>query len=111
METTGLDSNTTYTAATAAPAVIPSSTASVTGTSTHYAREDHTHGLSKAAVTSALGYTPPTTNTTYSVVTTAANGLMAATDKVKLNKITFTVTAAIGHDASDKRIILATSAL
>lgn len=66
---TSTDNNTTYTPASSAPAVIPNSTASVTGTSVNYAREDHTHGLSKAAVTSALGYTPPTTNTTYSKMT------------------------------------------
>ena len=69
------DNNTTYTPASAAPAVIPNSTASVTGTSTNYARQDHTHGLSKAAVTTALGYTPPATNTTYGVVSKTANGL------------------------------------
>lgn len=34
-----------------------------------------TISLTKANVTSALGYTPPTTNTTYSVVSTSANGL------------------------------------
>lgn len=34
-----------------------------------------TISLTKANVTSALGYTPPTTNTTYSVVSTSADGL------------------------------------
>ena len=43
--------------------------------------------LTKANVTSALGYTPPTTNTTYNVVTTSVNGLMIASDKAKLDKI------------------------
>ena len=37
--------------------------------------------LTKANVTNALGYTPPTTNTTYSVATTSNNGLMSSTDK------------------------------
>lgn len=75
-----------------------------------------TIGITKANVTSALGYTPPTTNTTYSskaavsggtdvslvttgekynwnakastaVATTSANGLMSSTDKSKLNGI------------------------
>lgn len=41
--------------------------------------------LTKANVTSALGYTPPTTNTTYSVATTSANGLMSSSDKSKLD--------------------------
>lgn len=46
-----------------------------------------TISLTKANVTSALGYTPPTTDTTYSVATTSANGLMSSTDKTKLNGI------------------------
>lgn len=46
-----------------------------------------TISLTKANVTSALGYTPPTTNTTYSVATTSANGLMSSSDKTKLNGI------------------------
>ena len=37
--------------------------------------------LTKSDVTNALGYTPPTTNTTYGVATTSANGLMSSTDK------------------------------
>ncbi len=44
--------------------------------------------LTKANVTTALGYTPPTANTTYGVATTSANGLMSSTDKSKLNGIT-----------------------
>ena len=44
-----------------------------------------TISISKDNVTDALGYTPPTTNTTYNVVTTSANGLMSSADKVKLD--------------------------
>lgn len=47
-----------------------------------------TISLTKANVTSALGYTPPTTNTTYSAATTSAAGLMSAADKSKLDGIT-----------------------
>lgn len=43
--------------------------------------------LTKANVTDALGYTPPTTNTTYSLVTDTADGLMSAADKVKLDGV------------------------
>ncbi len=43
--------------------------------------------VTKANVTNALGYTPPTTNTTYGVATTSANGLMSAGDKYKLDGI------------------------
>lgn len=43
--------------------------------------------LTKSNVTSALGYTPPTTNTTYSAATTSTAGLMSATDKAKLDDI------------------------
>lgn len=41
------------------------------GSASTVSRSDHTHSLSKAAVTAALGYTPPTsdTNTTYSAGT------------------------------------------
>lgn len=35
--------------------------------------------LEKADVTNALGYTPPTTNTTYPAATASANGLMTST--------------------------------
>lgn len=51
------DNNTTYTAASSVSAV---ATAAVTGTSTAYARQDHVHNITKATITSALGYTPPT---------------------------------------------------
>ena len=37
--------------------------------------------LTKANVTAALGYTPPTTNTTYGNATQRAAGLMSAADK------------------------------
>lgn len=43
--------------------------------------------LTKANVTSALGYTPPTTNTTYGNATTSSSGLMSSSDKAKLNGI------------------------
>lgn len=46
-----------------------------------------TIGITKANVTAALGYTPPTTNTTYSAATQSANGLMSAADKKKLDGI------------------------
>ena len=43
--------------------------------------------LTKANVTSALGYTPPTTNTTYGNATTGSSGLMSSSDKSKLDGI------------------------
>lgn len=46
-----------------------------------------TIGITKANVTSALGYTPPTTNTTYSEATTSSNGLMSSVDKSKLDNV------------------------
>lgn len=48
-----------------------------------YAKAD----LTKSDVTTALGYTPPTTNTTYNDVTQSAHGLMTAADKKKLDGI------------------------
>ena len=46
-----------------------------------------TIGITKDNVTAALGYTPPTTNTTYSNATTSAAGLMSSSDKSKLDGI------------------------
>ena len=46
-----------------------------------------TISLTKSNVTSALGYTPPTKDTTYSAATTSVAGLMSADDKTKLNGI------------------------
>lgn len=46
-----------------------------------------TISVTKSNVTSALGYTPPTTNTTYNNATTSAAGLMSASDKSKLDGI------------------------
>ena len=43
--------------------------------------------ITKANVTTALGYTPPTTNTTYSAATTSSNGLMTSDMVTKLNGI------------------------
>ena len=44
-----------------------------------------TIGITKSNVTSALGYTPPTTNTTYGVATSSADGLMSSTDKANFD--------------------------
>ena len=55
------------------------STASA-GSASTVSRSDHTHSLSKSAVTTALGYTPPTQDTTYSVVSTTADGLAPKRD-------------------------------
>lgn len=49
--------------------------------------------LEKADVTTALGYTPPTTNTTYNDVTQSTHGLMTASDKKKLDGIASGATA------------------
>ena len=51
--------------------------------------------LTKANVTAALGYTPPTTNTTYGNATQRAAGLLSAADKKKLDGI---ATGATGSD-------------
>lgn len=46
-----------------------------------------TISITKSNVTSALGYTPPTSDTVYNNATTSTAGLMSASDKVKLNSI------------------------
>lgn len=48
---------------------------------------DGTISITKSNVTSALGYTPPTSDTVYDNATTTTAGLMSASDKVKLNSI------------------------
>ena len=45
-------------------------------------------GINKTMVVNALGYTPPTANTTYNVATQSSNGLFSASDKKKLDGIT-----------------------
>lgn len=55
------------------------STASA-GSAASVSRSDHTHSLSKSAVTTALGYTPPTSDTTYSIVTKSTDGLVPMFD-------------------------------
>ena len=69
---------------------LPAATSSALGgvkVGSNITNNSGTISLTKANVTSALGYTPPTTNTTYSVATTSANGLMSSTDKSKLDGI------------------------
>lgn len=46
-----------------------------------------TISITKSNVTSALGYTPPTSDTVYDNATATTAGLMSASDKVKLNNI------------------------
>lgn len=46
-----------------------------------------TISLTKSNVVNALGYTPPTTNTTYEVATTSDDGLMSSTDKSRLDQL------------------------
>ena len=43
--------------------------------------------LTSNNVTNALGYTPPTQDTTYGIASPSTNGLMSASDKVKLDGI------------------------
>lgn len=58
------------------------------GTSSQFVRGNgFCTALTKSEVTTALGYTPPTTNTTYSNATTSKAGLMSAADKTKLNSL------------------------
>lgn len=46
-----------------------------------------TISLTKSNVVDALGYTPPTKNTTYEVATTSDDGLMSSTDKSRLDQL------------------------
>ena len=60
---------------------LPAATSSVLGgvkTGSNITNSSGTISITKDNVTSALGYTPPTTNTTYGSATTAAEGLVKA---------------------------------
>lgn len=72
--------DTTYSAAT-------SSTLGLVKVGSNISNSYGTISLTKANVTSALGYTPPTTNTTYGNATTSSSGLMSSSDKSKLDGI------------------------
>lgn len=102
---------------------LPAATGSTLGgvkTGDNITNSGGTISLSKENVIDALGYTPPTKDTTYNAATTSAAGLMSSTDKDKLNgieegannytlptagstlggvKTTSTVTSASGHTA------------
>ena len=69
---------------------LPTATASVLGgvkTGSNITNSGGTISITKANVTEALGYTPPTTNTTYGAATKSAAGLMSAADKKKLDNV------------------------
>jgi len=72
--------DTTYSAAT-------SSTLGLVKVGNNISNSYGTISLTKANVTSALGYTPPTQDTTYGLATTSSSGLMSSSDKSKLNGI------------------------
>lgn len=62
--------------------ILPNATSSTLGgvkIGSNISVSSGTISLSKSNVTSALGYTPPTTNTTYSVATASTDGLMSKT--------------------------------
>lgn len=69
---------------------LPTATSKVLGgvkTGSNITNSSGTISLTKENVTTALGYTPPTTNTTYDIATASANGLMSASDKSILDKL------------------------
>ncbi len=87
---TGLSINTSGVLSNSYSYTLPNATASVLGgvkVGSNITVSSGTISLTKANVTSALGYTPPASDTTYSVATTSANGLMSSTDKSKLDGI------------------------
>ena len=72
--------NTTYGAATGSALGLVKTGSNITNSS-------GTISLTKANVTTALGYAPPDTNTTYAEATTNTAGLMSASDKTKLDGV------------------------
>ena len=87
---TGLSINTSGVLSNSYSYTLPNATSSVLGgvkIGSNITVSSGTISLTKSNVTSALGYTPPTSDTTYSVATTSSNGLMSSTDKSKLDGI------------------------
>ena len=76
------DTNTTYSPAS-------SSVLGLVKTGTNITNNSGTISITKSNVVNALGYTPPTVNTTYNVATQTTNGLMSANDKKKLDTIKY----------------------
>lgn len=72
--------DTTYSAAT-------SSTLGLVRVGSNISNSYGSISLTRANVTSALGYTPPTQDTTYGLATTSSSGLMSYSDKSKLDGI------------------------
>jgi hypothetical protein len=69
---------------------LPAATSSALGgvkIGNNISNSNGTISLSKSNVTTALGYTPPKTDTTYSAATESSAGLMSANDKKKLKGI------------------------
>lgn len=69
---------------------LPAATASVLGgvkIGDNITNSSGTISVTKEDVTGALGYTPPTKDTTYSEATTDVDGLMSSEDKTKLDGI------------------------
>ena len=62
--------------------------ANIGAAATNHSHSNYLTALKKTMVVNALGYTPPTTNTTYSVATQSTNGLFSSSDKKKLDGIT-----------------------
>lgn len=62
--------------------------ANIGAAATNHSHSNYLTAINKTMVVNALGYTPPTTNTTYSVATQSTNGLFSASDKKKLDGIT-----------------------
>lgn len=74
----------------AASYILPAATSTTLGgvkVGSNITNSDGLISLTKANVVAALGYTPPTKDTTYTTATQSANGLLSAADKKKLDGI------------------------
>lgn len=80
---------------------LPAATASALGgvkIGSNITNSSGTISITKDNVTGALGYTPPTKDTTYSEATTSADGLMSKADKAKLDAFGNASTYALKSD-------------
>ena len=93
--------DTTYSAAS-------SSNLGLVKTGSNITNSGGTISLTKANVTTALGYTPPTTDTKYGNATQSSAGLMSSTDKKKLDGVDMTNTCMFDGSSTGTAEVLVT---
>lgn len=90
---------------------LPNATSSTKGgviVGSNISLSNGTISITKDNITTALGYTPPTTNTTYTEATISKAGLMSSADKTKLENLDNTIATAVTNAGHLKRTVVST---